>query len=566
MDLLNKIRKEKPSGKVREGKPPRKNGPGILEKFRKEKPEKEDSGMENTQAKPKGNILDRFRKNGDGGEDDGMDILTDVKEPFSFSGFFETHVVERLKRVKTLLAEKGILFFLFSPFMARGRLIAQMFILFVGVMFGVVPRASSLVNALQEQAYVSEIAGLEEKTVGSLTITPAASSNYKRMHMIAFVVDGKDLPSDSSKYEVHLAKAYGASDWQDVTYSWTIYPITDSRRILLVAIDQSRQASGYGAFDLYIQLAGEEVKDYAKVPFEITLSSAQETTELYDRTGIHLSALTDAVCGRGEISKKQAEFEDALAKYQVAVEQAQAMPVEIEVTPTKDDLETYCMANRVYRELDDDSTTEDILDMTEVSAAPEPDYGVVIKSKGIEYDSAFVNQLRQAGSYSDEDAIIFNAFDSVDEAKKAVIAAMQNVNTESMSWFSTLSSYKLILNQTIRFETFPLCARCTETIDEPINFIDAEPFDPGDAEEPGLSGTMAGDGPYPSDGPVADAPVTDEPPATEEPGAQEPAAEEPAQEPAEEPAEEPAAEKPEKKPEVIRKPAPEPTGNPADNK
>ncbi len=455
-------------------------------------------------------------------EDDGLDILMEAKEPFSFSNFFETQVVERGKRIKKTMAERGILFFLFSPFQARARLIAELFILLIGVMFGVIPRASSLVNALQDQAYASEIEGLSEKVVGNLTITPAASSNYKKLHMIAFVVEGKNLPSDASKYEVHLARSYGASDWADVTYSWTLYPVTDTKRILLVGIDQSRQKSGYGAFNLYVQLAGDEVKDYAKIPFEITLSTAQETTELYDRTGIHLSVLTQAICGTGNLSKKQAEFEEALSKYQVAVEQAEAMPVTISVSPKRDELENYCLANRVYRTLEDTSTTEDIIDMEKVSEAPEIDYAVVLTSNGIEYDTEFVTQLREAGGYSDEDAIRFSAFDTVDAAKTAVITAMNNVNTEAISWYSTLDSYKLILNQTIQLDTFPLYARCTSTIEDEIEFIEGQLTGPSPEEETSLSGTMKGDSddtepapPADVEGPPrADAPVSTD---TEEP-------------------------------------------------
>lgn len=427
----------------------------------------------------------------------GLDILTEIKEPFSLSGFFETHVVERVKRIKGILADHGVLFFLFSPFMARGRLIAQIFILCVGILFGVIPRASSLVDALQEQAYASEIAGLEARTVGSLTIIPAASSNYKKLHMLAFVLKGEDLPSDASKYEVHLARGYGASDWEDVTYSWTTYPVTDRTRILLVAIDQSKQASGYGAFNLYIQLTGEEVSDYARTPFEVTLSTAQDTTDLYDRTGIHLSALTKAVCGMGKIAEKHAEFMSALDRYQVAVEQAEAMPVEMSVTPDRDMLESYCLVNRVYRALDDDSTTEDILGIEAVDGAPELDYGVVIKSGGISYDSGFVKQLREdAEKDSDEDLIRFQAFDSVDAAKESVLSAMENVNTEAIMWYNTLTSYKLILNQTIRADGFPLHARCTNSVTDGIDFFDGEAPGPADENHGGLSGTMTGDDPY----------------------------------------------------------------------
>ncbi len=470
---------------------------------------------------PKINIkaFDRFKKNKNKPQDnDGLDILTEAKEPFSLSGFFETHVMERARQVKRIMDQKGILFFLFSPFQARARLIAELFILLIGVLFGVIPRAGTLVNALQDQAYASEIAGLGPRAVGSITLTPAASSNYKKMHMIAFVVEGKNLPSDSSKYEVHLARSYGASDWADVTYSWTMYPVDDMKRILLVAIDQSKQKSGYGAFDLYVQLAGDEVESYMKVPFEITLSVAQDTTDLYNKTGIHLSALTGAVCGTGQIAKKQAEFEEALAKYQVAVEQAEAMPVDISVSPARDELENYCLANRVYRGLDDYSTTEDILSMEKVEAAPDISYDVAVTSGGIEYDKEFVSQLKGAGGYSDEDAIIFTAFESVDTAKDAVIAAMNNVNTEAMSWYDRITECKLVLNQTIQYGSFPFHARCTNTIEEDINFIDGEITEPAAEDSGGLSGTMAGDETYEKPEPSGDAGKTENPSGNENAG------------------------------------------------
>lgn len=519
LKIGNKEPKEPKAKKVKEPKAPKeKKAKAPKEKPSKEKPAKASKEKPSKDEKAPKKFTNPFKKNAPE-QDDGMDILTDVKEPFSFSGFFETHVVERAKRFKTLLADKGILFFLLSPFQARGRLIAELLILCIGVMFGVIPRASSLVGALQDQAYASEISGLSAKTVGSITLTPAASSNYKGVHMIAFVVEGKNLPSDPAKYEVHLARSYGASDWADVTYSWTMYPVTDTKRILLISIDQTKQASGYGAFKLYIQLEGEEVKDYMREPFEITLSRAQETRDLYDKNGIHLSALTEAICGTGEIAKKQADFEEALEKYRVAVEQAEKMPVDIRVTPTPDKLETYCLANRLYRALDDYSTTEDILSIEAVDEIPKLEYDLVLTSGGIDYDSDLVSELTNNGSYSEEEKLILDAFERVETAEKAVLAAMTNVNTAARSWYSTLQSYKLILNQTIKTKSFPLYAKCTATIDDPIEFVDAEPDD-SDDEEGGLHGTMTGDEDYTKPLPSGDDQVETEDPTpieTEEP-------------------------------------------------
>ena len=457
-----------------------------MAKIKKEKEEKQPKAKKEKPEKAS-SFSGLFKKKTDG--EDGLDILTEVKEPFSFSSFFETQVVERAKNFKRILQDKGVLFFLLSPFQAKNRLVAQLMILVLGVMFGVVPRASSMVSALQNQAYQSEIYGLTQKSVGSVVITPAASSNYKRMHMLAFVVEGKNLPSDASKYDVRLAKGYGASDWQDVTYSWSVYPVTDTKRILLLGIDQRQQASGYGAFDLFIQVADDEkVSKYAKETgmFEITLSSAQETTKLYDRTGIHLSELTKAICGQGRIGEKEAEFQTALSEYQTVVEQAEAMPVDMTVLPTVETLENTCLANRVYRTLDDDSNTEDILKIEEVLEAPKIELDVEIKSgDGIQYSTELITELTEAGEYTSEEGIIFEAFEKVSNAKMAVIAAMENVNNEAMAWYSTLSGYKLILNQTVDPDGFPLFARCIESIEDPISFMDGStPVETSEPDEP----------------------------------------------------------------------------------
>lgn len=551
--------KEKPAKKKPEKEKPVKKRP---EKPEKKRPEKDG-------AKP--GLLDRFRKKKDG--EDGMDIMTEVKEPFSIQGFFEEHVAEKFRRAKRILQERGVLFFLFSPFQARGRLIAQMLIIVVGVMFGVVPRATSMVNALQQEAYSSEMAGLKPVTVGQITITPAESSNYKRMHMLAFVLSGKNLPSDPEKYEVCMARAYGASDWQDVTYSWDVYPVDDDRRILLVAIDQTKQKSGYGAFNMFIQLKDDEkVSKYAKEAgcYTVTLSSAQPTGPLYDKSGIHLSAISDTICGSGEIEKKQAEFQAALKKYQVAVEQAEAMPIGVKVSPTAEDLETYCLANRVYRHLKDDSNTEDILSMDKISERPKLDYGVSLTAGGIEYDEEQYKDLNESPDVSEEERKILSEYDHVKEAKDAVLAAMENVNLAADDWYMKLDSMKLVLNQTVKVKQFPLYARVVDALDDGIEFIDGEPEEPGDDGPGGPFGEYGGDD---ADVEKPAATLEPDPEPTVEPAADPELTEEPVTDP--EPTVEPAV-KPTATPEPTVEPTTEPTrptytpheqtGSPADNK
>lgn len=500
-------KKEKPVKPVRE----KKTKPAREPKPKKEKPVKEKpvrekkprSEKEPKEKKP--GFTDKFKKKQDP-EEEGFDMLTELKEPFSIQGFFEQHVVEKFKRAKNILQEKGVLFFLVSPFQARGRMVALLTALVFGLMFGIIPRASVLINATRDKAYASEIYGLDDKTVGSISIHPAASSNYKKMHMLAFVVTGKNLPSDAESYEVHLAQGTGASDWDQLTYSWSMYPVDDTRRILLVAIDQSKQPSGVGMFRLFIQLKDDpkgELKSYEKVPYEVTLSTAQETTSLYDRTGVHLSALTEAICGKGEIFKKQAEFESALEVYRKAVEQAEKMPIEnIKVSPTPDDLEAYCLKNRLYRELKDDSNTEDILKI-EKASKPELKLGEVIECGGTYggiYDEAFITQLQEntdedgnPADLSDEEIKIFQEWQHVNTAKESVLSAMDAVNTAAESWYNTLVSYRLILNQTVKVSSFPLYARITADVEGDIDFIDGNPEDPSSGDDPGVHGQYGGD-------------------------------------------------------------------------
>lgn len=579
---MAKEKKEKPVKEKKE-KPVREPKKEKPAKEKKERPAKEPK-----EKKP--GFADRFMKKQDP-EEDGFDMMTELKEPFSLQGFFEQHVVERFRRAKTILQEKGVLFFLTSPFQARGRMVALLTAIVAGLLLGVVPKASMLINATRDKAYASEIYGLEDKLVGSIQLHPAASSNYKRMHMLAFIVTGKNLPSDAQSYEVRLAQGTGASDWDKLTYSWSMYPVDDDRRILLVAIDQSKQPSGVGMFRLFIQLKDEDLKSYAKTPYEITLSSAQETTALYDRTGIHLSALSEAVCGKGEIEKKQKDFEDALEKYRMAVEQAEKMPIEdIVVSPSADDLEGYCLKNRLYRALKDDSNTEDILDI-DPATKPVLEIGTVIECGGTYggvYDDAFIAELSantdeegNPADLSDEEIKIFQEWQHIDEAKKSVLAAMDGVNTAAEVWYETLASFRLILNQTVMVNSFPLYARITADIEDDIDFIDGSPEDPSGSEEPGVHGSYSGDEepvetepPVAEDPPVTEDPVTEEPPAEDPPVAEDPVTEEPSVEspeeepPAEEPAEPPAEEyeEQEEKPSKPYSPNPAVTGQPSDNK
>ena len=108
---------------------------------------------------------------------------------------------------------------------------------------------------------------------------------------------------------------------------------------------------------------------------------------------------------------------------------------------------------------------------------------------------------------------------------------MDGVNNAAVSWYNTLEGYRLILNQTVETGEFPLHARCVESIEDDIMFIDGDDYEPA-SEEPGLAGTMIGDDPVTE--PVVAEPETPvEEPVIEE-SSKEPVIEEPVVEPSSE--------------------------------
>ena len=76
-----------------------------MAKIKKEKEEKQPKAKKEKPEKAS-SFSGLFKKKTDG--EDGLDILTEVKEPFSFSSFFETQVVERAKNFKRILQDKGV--------------------------------------------------------------------------------------------------------------------------------------------------------------------------------------------------------------------------------------------------------------------------------------------------------------------------------------------------------------------------------------------------------------------------------------------------------------------------
>lgn len=411
--------------------------------------------------------------------EDGLDVLTEIKEPFSFANFFEDHVVGRIRAIKQFLEEKGILFFLLSPFQQRNRLIAQLTIITIGILLGVVPRCMKLINTAKERNASSEMASLissnTELNQGSLLIRPLASSQYDKQHILAFSLTpngSTPIPSTAKRYEVTLAASRGVLDMEHVSYSYEVLPISERQRLLLVYVDNRNQNDETGIFNLTIVSADDALGPDA-IPLEIVLSNTQETTDLFDEEGIDLACLTDLILSNPNmpIASAWENFETSVHEYELETERIKALPLGMDPTPDVATLETFARSHTLYPELTDTSTTKDIADIAErEDDSSEFVYDVGITMNGTLYNKAYFEALTgsmstdiqtadavistEGAAPSEEEETVTKELSSLQEKADAVLKALLDVNNACKVKYLALKDYKLMLNQTIDLTTF----------------------------------------------------------------------------------------------------------------
>lgn len=412
----------------------------------------------------------------------GLDVLDDVKEPFSFANFFEDHIVGRIKKIKKVLEEKGILFFFLSPFQQRNRLIAQLLVIVLGIGIGVIPRSAHLIDQAKERNAKSELAALLEKevqvTCGRLQIRPLMSSQFQEQHLMAFVLgssNGSPIPSTNDRYEVTLSAARGVSYPEDVAYRYGILPISDDQRLLLVYTDNSKQDDSTGIYHLSVQVKADSLKVEDVTPLEVVLSDTQETTDLFDAKGMDLSVLTDVVLNSPNQPIKEAEkaLDEMLTNYTMEVERIRNLPLSVTVQPTEEELQAYVKEHLLYSKLTDQSTTGDIKDMPKV---PETDASGT-SSRTLTYDVGLVYQdtaytkdyldnqkkppqvtsgetTTETETLTDEEEQILQNVTSLQTAANNVLRAAERLNQARQTKYNALTDLKLMLNQTVSLDRF----------------------------------------------------------------------------------------------------------------
>lgn len=398
--------------------------------------------------------------------DDGLDVITELKEPFSFANFYEDHVLGRIKRLKKFLDEKGILFFFLSPFQQRNRLILQLAVISIGVLLGIVPRSMHLLDETKARNAASEMAALlasgDSFTAGGIRTTPLGSSQYGNRHLLAFLISGTNgtAPSTPERYKVELAPARGVVDFEHVSCTYGIVPISEEERLLLVLADNTRQNDRTGIYYLYAELASDALAPEERVPIEVVLSDTQETGELFSEKGINLASLTEGVLNLDDtpIADAESALSEALLAYELETERIASLPVEMAAVPSASELKEYARDSRVYGTLTDASTTEDIasLKKAEAGSAPVLKYQAAIEMGGRLYDEAYFTKHGTPGgdALTEGEEAAARELSSLQEKADDALHAATALNSASMAKYAQLENYKLTLNQKVDTGTF----------------------------------------------------------------------------------------------------------------
>jgi len=386
-------------------------------------------------------------------EREDVSIVDEFKEPFSFQTFWDEKIVGQWLKIRQFLKERGILFFLMSPFQYRNRLLVKLVLIVLGVFIGIVPRTMNLIEAARERNEGSQFANAETALVsGSMQVEPLLASHYDDAHVLAFdlIGDTNDgVPSTTDGFTVDLSPSRGVSEAEHVRYQYRVLPVSRTNRLLLVYVDTSKQNNETGVYNLDVSIVHEEPMP---TPFEIILSDRQESTPIYDAEGIDLSALSGYMTGRdGEdtrITEAEDTLDDALRVYKNNEARLAAMNMPMGFT-TEDAL-SYVGRHLILNDLSDTSTTQTIAEM---DIPTEPTLPEVVPT--IIYNE---RTFRLDEELSESDAREYrNVVDELSELSNMIgniQSNIEDVNRARIQKFDELDRVVNTLNQNVSLDTF----------------------------------------------------------------------------------------------------------------
>lgn len=382
-----------------------------------------------------------------------VSVIDEFKEPFSMQSFWDDHIVGRWLIIRQFLKEKGILFFLMSPFQYRNRLLVKLVLIVFGVILGIVPRTMSMIDEARERNEGSQFANAQSALVsGVMQVEPLLASHYENTHLLAFdlVGDTNDgVPSTTDGFTVELSPSRGVSDPENVEYSYRVLPVSRTNRLLLVYVNTNEQSSQTGVYDLDVHVAHEAPMP---IPFEIILSKRQDETPIYGEDGIDLSALSSYMTGHDEDDTRITEAEDALDNalrvYQNNEERLHAMDMAMGFT-TEDAL-AYVGRHLILNNIEDTSTTHTIDGM---DVPVEPELGEVVPTV-IYQERTFRSDEELSDTERREFRNVLSEVPEVEKLVEDIKKAIQGVNSARVQKFDELDMVANTLNQAITIDTF----------------------------------------------------------------------------------------------------------------
>lgn len=396
------------------------------------------------------------KKNKDETED--LSIVADYKEPFTWRNFWDEHVVGRIRAIKEFLQKNGVLFFLLSPFQYKNRLILKLVLIIAGVIIGVVPRSINMVDSAKSRNEASEIANVKPMiTSGNIRINALMSSQSENIHVMAFNILGDTsdgVPSTTSDYRVTLSPARGVTDAKNVTYRHIVLPVSQTSRLLLVYVDNSKQNDTTGVFNLDIHMKSE---DAMKTPIEVVLSKNQKTQSLYESGKLHLPALSDVLTETASSSDAIKTAEQDLKKsiniYKINESRLNASDMEIGFTTEK--LKDYVKSQIIMPTLTDKSSTSDI-DGLSTTLPPMSVATSTITYQGKTYSDAVSQDASNTNTDSQDNTVVTQnqvATSEVPNLSKLiqdVQRAVGAVNSARTAKYTALFNVSDVLNRNVR--------------------------------------------------------------------------------------------------------------------
>lgn len=365
-------------------------------------------------------------------------MVSDFKEPFSWDTFIEDKIVDPFRRAKKLLDERGITFFILSPFQYRNRLMLKVWLLVVGLVLGVLPRMGQIAQQMNQEMRQSAFALIQNNKYGrgAMRISPLASSHENNVHVLSFGISGRTedyIPSATDAFEVSV-KSRGGSD-STLKVDYQIVPYSSSYRILLVKIDVSQKAV---KSDYYYINVRTLIGDYLPTPIQVVLSSVQQPSPLYQNGQVSLSGLSTYINDtRTVIETAEKSLDNAIEQYELTHDRLLASSFTVSLS--KNAMRDYVEKNKILKTVTDTSLTSDVINLS--TTIPQlPAVSFTLSRDGVTVPT-------QNGTSAP--TVLVNEYTTLKDAIEVVKTNLATLNTSRVTTVKSLKELGEILNRPI---------------------------------------------------------------------------------------------------------------------